>query len=109
MGPEPVKAGPGVQGGASKGQAVFSVEGELGCPWQKALGAAMCRDSEGSILDWCFSFWLTSLCIIGSSFIHEDLMEKGMVTHSNSLAWRIPWTEEPESLQSIGSHGVRHD
>ena len=48
MGPEPVKTGPGVQGGASKGQAVFSVEGELGCPWQKALGAAMCRDSEGS-------------------------------------------------------------
>ena len=33
----------------------------------------------------------------------EDTLEKGMVTHSNSLAWRIPWTEEPGWLQSMGS------
>lgn len=38
MGPEPVKAGLGVQGGASDGEALFSVEGGLGCPWQKAHG-----------------------------------------------------------------------
>ena len=31
----------------------------------------------------------------------EDLLEKGMVTHSNILAWRIPWTEEPGGLQSM--------
>ena len=35
--------------------------------------------------------------------------EKGMVTHSSILAWRIPWTEEPGRLQSIGSQRVRHD
>ena len=32
----------------------------------------------------------------------EDPLEKGMVTHSSMLAWRIPWTEEPEELQSTG-------
>ena len=32
----------------------------------------------------------------------EDLLEEGMATHSNMLAWRIPWTEEPGGLQSIG-------
>ena len=32
----------------------------------------------------------------------EDLLEEGMATHSSILAWRIPWTEEPGSLQSIG-------
>ena len=33
----------------------------------------------------------------------------GVATHSRILAWRIPWTEEPGGLQSIGSHRVRHD
>ena len=32
----------------------------------------------------------------------KDLLEKGMVTHSSILAWRIPWTEEPGGLQSRG-------
>ena len=33
----------------------------------------------------------------------EDPLEKGMATHSSILAWRIPWTEEPGGLQSLGS------
>ena len=33
----------------------------------------------------------------------EDLLEKGMATHPSILAWRIPWTEEPGELQSMGS------
>ena len=37
----------------------------------------------------------------------EDPLEKGMATHSSSLAWRIPWTEEPGELQSMGSHIYR--
>ena len=37
------------------------------------------------------------------SWSWEDLLEKGMVTHSNILTWRIPWTEEPGRLQSMGS------
>ena len=32
----------------------------------------------------------------------EDLLEKGMATHSSILAWRIPWTEEPGGPQSLG-------
>ena len=39
----------------------------------------------------------------------EDTPEKGMATHSSILAWRIPWTEEPSGLQSMGSQRVRHD
>ena len=37
----------------------------------------------------------------------KDPLEKGMATHSNILAWRIPWTEEPGGLQSMGSQRVR--
>ena len=39
----------------------------------------------------------------------EDSLEKGMATHSRILAWRIPWTEEPSELQSVGSQRVWHD
>ena len=39
----------------------------------------------------------------------EDPLEKEMATHSNILAWRIPWTEEPGELQSMGSQRVRHE
>ena len=39
----------------------------------------------------------------------EDPLEKGMATHSIILAWRIPWTEEPGGLQSMGSQRVGHD
>ena len=39
----------------------------------------------------------------------EDPLEKEMATHSSILAWRIPWTEEPGGLQSMGSQRVGHD
>ena len=39
----------------------------------------------------------------------EDPLEKEMATYSSILAWRIPWTEEPGGLQSMGSQRVRHD
>ena len=39
----------------------------------------------------------------------EDPLEKAMGIHSSILAWRIPWTEKPGRLQSMGSHRVRHD
>ena len=39
----------------------------------------------------------------------EDPLEKEMATHSNTLAWKIPWTEEPSRLQSKGSERVGHD
>ena len=39
----------------------------------------------------------------------EDPLEKGMATYSSILSWRIPWTEEPGGLQSMGSQRVRRD
>ena len=39
----------------------------------------------------------------------EDSLEKGMATHPSTLAWRIPWTEEPDELQSIKLQRVRHN
>ena len=39
----------------------------------------------------------------------EDPLEKEMATHSSTIAWKIPWTEEPGRLQSMGSQTVGHD
>ena len=39
----------------------------------------------------------------------EDPLEKEMATHSSTTAWKIPWTEEPGRLQSMGSQRVGHD
>ena len=39
----------------------------------------------------------------------EDPLEKEMATHSSTLAWKIPWMEEPGRLQSTGSQRVGHD
>ena len=46
--------------------------------------------------------WVLYLC-------QEDPLEKGMVIHSSILAWRIPWTEEPGELQSMGLQRVRQN
>ena len=40
---------------------------------------------------------------------YEDLSEKAMAPHSSTLAWKIPWMEEPGGLQSMGSLRVGHD
>ena len=39
----------------------------------------------------------------------EELLEKEIATHSSFLAWRIPWTEEPGGLQTMGSHRVKRN
>ena len=39
----------------------------------------------------------------------EDPLEEGMATHSSIVAWRVPWTEEPGGLQSMGSQRVGHN
>ena len=46
---------------------------------------------------------------LGSTLDWEDPLEKGISTHFSSLAWRIPRTEEPGGLHSMGSQRVRHD
>ena len=44
----------------------------------------------------------------GSILGQEDPLEEGMAAHFSILVWRIPWTEEPGGLQSMGSHRVTH-
>ena len=45
----------------------------------------------------------------GQSLVQEDPLEKEMATQSRTLAWKIPWTEEPGRLQSRGLQRVGHD
>ena len=47
--------------------------------------------------------------VLVRSLVQENPPEEGMATHSSILAWRIPWTEEPGGLQSIGLQRVRND
>ena len=49
--------------------------------------------------------WETQVRFLG----WENPLDKEEATHSSILAWRIPWTEEPDGLQSMGSQRVRHD
>ena len=58
---------------------------------QKVIESAYSAGDPGSISGW------------------EDPLEKEMAIQSNTLAWKIPWTEEPGRLQSMGSQRVRHD
>ena len=51
------------------------------------------------------TMWETWVLFLG----REDLLEKEMATHSVILAWRIPWTEEPDGLQCTGLQRVGHD
>ena len=51
------------------------------------------------------AMWETWVRFLG----REDPLEKEMAIHSSTLAWKIPWTEEPGRLQSMGSLGVGHD
>ena len=51
------------------------------------------------------TMWKTQVQSLG----REDPLEKEMTTHSSTLAWRIPWTEEPGGLQSTGLQRVRHN
>ena len=69
----------------------------LSFPWAASLVVQMVKN-----LPAMWETWVRFLC-------REDLLEKRMATHSSTLAWRIPWTEEPGGLQSMGSQRVWHD
>ena len=60
---------------------------------------------DGSDVKRLPTMWETWVQSLGQ----EDLLEKEMATHSSILAWKIPWTEEPGRLQSMGSQRVGHD
>ena len=81
------------------------------------LSSVLCSESLSSLMSGSGAFlmaqlaknppamWETWVRCLGQ----EDPLEKGMVTHSSILAWRITWTEEPGRLQSIGLQRVEHD
>ena len=56
-----------------------------------------------------FSLFIKSVETRVQSLGGEDPVEKGMATHSNILAWRIPWTEKPGGIQYTRSQRVGHD
>ena len=51
------------------------------------------------------TMWETRVRSLGQ----EDPLEKELAIHSSTLAWKIPWTEEPDGLQSMGSQRVRRN
>ena len=55
------------------------------------------------------AMWVTQVPSPCQSQGWEDPLEKEMATHSSILAWRIPWTEKPGGLQSMGSQRIGHD
>ena len=55
------------------------------------------------------AIWETWVQVLQFRRPWEDPLEKGMVTHSSTLTWRIPWTEEPGRLQFMGSQRVGHN
>ena len=59
-------------------------------------------DSDGKASAYNAEAWVQSLG-------REDLLEKEVATHSSILAWKIPWAEEPDRLQSLESRGIRHN
>ena len=62
--------------------------------------------------EWCICRRSTDWSCLGDPNYHwpqDSSLEKAMASHSSTLAWKIPWTEEPGRLQSMGSLRVRHD
>ena len=92
--------------------------------WEKDLVFQMMREIRGEFPGMVrYSFWRFESSLVAQmvknlpamqdtqvqSLGREDALEKGLATHSRILAWRIPWTEEPGGLQSMGLQRVRHD
>ena len=71
--------------------------------WSPALQAVFC------IAGRFFTNWATREGSVFTSYEVNIIIEKAMATHSSTLAWKIPWAEEPGRLQSMGSLRVRHD
>ena len=97
-----------------------------GCLWPHSQSLAMANPLCGQSVRWAqepLLAWLLWTSLVAQTVKHlstmretkvhslgwEDLLEKKMATHSSILAWKIPRTEEPGGLQSVGSQRVEHD
>ena len=56
-----------------------------------------------------FKLICSTVSCLEYTYLYIYILEKAMATHSSTLAWKIPWVEEPDRLQSTGSHRVGHD
>ena len=77
-----------------------------GGAWQATVhGVAKSRTRLSDFTTTTTTMWETQVQSLG----REDPLEKEMAPHSSTLAWKIPWTEEPGRLQSMGSQRVGYD
>ena len=74
-------------------------------PWGRVIFYLTVGFPDGSVVKNLLVVQETQVQPLG----REEPLEKEMATHSSTLAWKIPWTEEPDSLQSMGSQRVGHD
>ena len=72
-------------------------------PWTEEPGKLQSMGSWRVRHDWVTSLWFFTFTF------HFHALEKEMATHSSTLAWKIPWMEEPGKLQSMGSQRIGHD
>ena len=80
-----------------------SVDGHLGCFYVLGIVNSAAVNTGVHV---CFSILVSSVVgLLG----HMVVLEKAVATHSSTLAWRIPWREEPGRLQSMGSQRVGYD
>ena len=82
---------------------MLSTEDELNIYWNYMVnvGASLVAQMVKRLS----AMWETRVQPLGQ----EDHLEKEMATHSSTLAWKIPWTEKPDRLQSMGLHRAGHD
>ena len=79
----------------------FSVINDQGCNCGVVTGASLVAQRIKNLPE-MHETWVRSLG-------WEDMLEKGMATHSGILAWKISWAEKPGGLQSLGSERVGHE
>ena len=81
-----------------------------GSSWPRGQTQVSCVSCIGRRILYHCAIWEAQYSICSNYKILAVLpMEKAMAPHSSTLAWKIPWTEEPDRLQSMGSLRVRHD
>ena len=82
--------------------------------WNQSLGSLLLRDARG-IDHGVEGMWTQNKSFFGLKRLETSMSstsfqsEKAMAPHSSTLAWKIPWAEEPGRLQSMGSLRVGHD
>ena len=81
------------------------------CKWNCTVFVLLCLTYLASIMPSSFIHVFTSgrISSLYIYYVVHYISEKAMATHSSTLAWKIPWTEEPGRLQSMGSLRVGHD